>query len=456
MSRSCSFILAGLLCSGCSLFSVGSSAPADPDAGEASGAPPGEAVADQDNEAPPDFSTLSAAASHPALSRYVAYALWDLSYDREAMSPLLAIDLGGTAHDKVDPAAVYLYAAHRATVDGARLAEQCGAPRFADKLAAIEPFAEAGDLAEPSAELQGWTAAAENEAGSEGAIKGDLQTHSAVRCVGDVGEHLAGIYAAASKLEATAEDSNATHAVGKAVVAGWVKVLDVGQQIGSPWDITEQASRELLGLLAMVRSGKAPDKLPKLAVKPVHPALILYVEKAASELDAVQWAELVGVDLADTARGSNVAIHTYAADVALTNLLPELLEACGAGPEAEQARKSMPKIKKPADVDAVYAALDALEEDPRPEAKHCIGKAWRPVGETVGNLVEAGRYEKSGINQTLPYADKAFVEWHSMIKALRTDPTERFELTMSMLGDILKTMKKWKRRPAKDMQRYDD
>lgn len=456
MSRSCSILLAGLLCSGCSLFSFGANKPADPDPGEASGAPPGEAAAERESETPPDFSSSSANAAHPALSRFLAYALWDLSYDREVMSPLLAIDVGGTAHAEVDPAAVYLYAAHRATVDGARLAEQCGAPRFAERLAAIEPFAEAGDLAEPSAELAGWTAAAQNEAGSEGAIKGDLQTHSAVRCVGDVGEHLAGIYAAASKLAPATEDANASHAIGKAIVAGWVKVLDVGQQIGSPWDIIEQASLELLGLDAMVRSGKAPAKLPKLAVKPVHPALILYVEKAADYLDAVQWAELVGVDLADTARGSNVAIHTYASDVALRSLLPELLEACGAGPEAEQARKSMPKIKKPADVDAVYGALDALEKDPRPEAERCISKAWRPVGETVGNLVEAGRYEKSGINQTLPYADKAFAEWASMVKELRTDPTERFELTMSMLGDILETMKKWKRRPAKDMQRYDD
>ncbi|MEM6993702.1 MAG: hypothetical protein AAF721_24525 [Myxococcota bacterium] len=446
------------LSSGCALFSsLGAKEPAPAAPAASTSAAPGATTEDQ---APADtivdFSGLSEGAAHPALSRFVGTMLTRLDYDRELMSPLLAIHVGGTAASDVDPAVVYRHAAGRAVANGIRLAEECGAPRFAEQLTNLPTFAAAGDFETPAAEVSGWAAAGASEVEHESGEDAPLQTSTAKGCVREVGKALSVVFDAGAALPDGDGEPNAVHQTGRDIVRGWGEVIRVGQSIGSPYDVVGESAKELQALLAVVKTGKSP-KLAKVKAKPVHPAILLQVEHAQRDLDAAQWAELVGVDVSDTARGSNIDVLVYAADLAAGRFFAELLDACGSGNAAESVRgDKVPKIRKPADVDKVFGVVDALINDHKREDRLCVQKAWRPIGETLGELSEAASHKRADINQTLPYADRAFSEWHYIVEDLHTDKAERFELTMALLKDSVRAIKKMKRRPAKDMVRLED
>jgi hypothetical protein len=438
--------LLGLTPSACAaLFSTGSS-PSSSATAERGGAP-SAAPPRSDADPPIDYSGLSEAAAHPALANFLTSIHAALSVDREQVASLWAIDIGGTAKTSTDPIAIYLHGAHRSTVNAARLVEHCGAPRMAEHLREVAPFATPADAAKPAQVLGGWSEAGQSEIGDKPG--GELDTHQAKACISDVARLLGDTLDAATKL---ARDE--PHREGAKVVRGWAEVLTYGTTLGSPWPVPEQATRELAAFDHFVRTGTAKEPAA-VKVKPVHPALVLYLEKAGQRVTAPGRCELLGQDRSDTARGSNVQVWMYASSVAMRTYA-DLLESCKAPKAAEVARKLPKKLDKPEDVDRVFEALAPIFDDQESPERFCVDQASYALQETLGGTNEAARFKRSGINQTVPYAEGAFASFDTIVEQAESTPEGRDELARALLVDAIAQLRKLKRRPDKELRRYDD
>ena len=446
MNRRTIALTCALLCSACGLFtsSASSNTPASDDPASA---PPSDAKAEA-ADPPVDYSGLSDAAAHPALAHYLMSVHHELTVDREEVTTLWAVDIGHTAKTDTDPVAIYLYAAHRSLDNAARIVEHCGAPRMAAKLREVEPFGAPADAKTPASEVAGWGEAGQSEAESKPGR--ELDQHQAKGCVADVTTLLGPLLAAASEI--AADDP---HRAGTKVVQGWAQTTAYAQRLGSPWPPPEQATRELAAFDHFVRTGKRKE-LAAVKAKPVHPALILYMEAAARLASAPGRCELLAHDRSDTARGTNLQVLTYASNVVMRTF-PELLEACEAPNAAEAARKRLPKrLDRPEDVDRVFEALAPIADDQESPERFCVEKAALPLRETLGATNEALSYKKQGINQSVPYAENAFSQLGYVVEQAETTQQAREELATALLVDAIAQLRKWKRRPAKDLRRFDD
>jgi hypothetical protein len=435
--------LLGLVPSACALFSTGSSPSATAEPGGAPSAAPAKAEADP----PVDYSALSDAAAHPALASFLTDVHAALSTDREHVTSLWAVDIGGTAKASTDPIAIYLHGAHRSVENAARLVEHCGAARMAEHLREVAPFATPADAAKPAQVLAGWGEAGQSEIGDQPG--GQLDTHQAKACVADVAQLLGDTLDAAAKL-----DREGPHREGARVMRGWAHVLTYGTALGSPWPVPEQATRELAAFDHFVRTGKAKEPAA-VKVKPVHPALVLLVEKLGQHVTAPGRCELLGLDRSDTARGSNVQVWMYASSVAMRTYA-DLLESCKAPKAAEVARKLPKKLDKPEDVDRVFEMLAPVFDDQESPERFCVGKASYALQETLAGVNEAARFKRSGINQSVPYAEGAFASFDTIVEQAESTPEARDELARALLVDAIAQLRKLKRRPDKELRRYDD
>lgn len=441
-----------LLGSGCSLFSFGSASKASPEtpatAGADGGDDPTHAKKTGEDEEAIDFSGLTEGAAHPALARYKQSIDWAISAEREEIAPMWGIDIGKTAHTKTDPIAIYLYAAGRSVENGARLAEHCGAERLAEKLRAVEPFDSPQDAATTAASLPGWSEAGQSEA--EASPGHDLEDYRAKRCILTTMERVEKTLKAAAEL-----DPETPHHRGRAVVHAWAETLAVAKMEGSPWPVPEQVIAELAAFAHFVRNGSA-TKVKPVQVKPVHPGLVLYMEDVAGVVDAASHCELLGRDISDTARGSNTQSFVYASNVAVRTF-PDLLETCDAKDAAELARTRSPKALRRADeVDAVFDALAPIFDDDESPERFCVSKASYVLRETLSETNRAASYDRAGINQTLPYAQTAFARFPDLIEQAEDTPEGRHALAAALLDDTTAQLRKWKRRPTKDLRRYED
>ncbi|HWB76850.1 MAG TPA: hypothetical protein VG755_17910 [Nannocystaceae bacterium] len=436
-------MLLGLVPSACALFSTGSA----PNATAEPGGTPSSAPAKGDADPPIDYSVLSDAAAHPAVANFLTDTHAALSTDREHVTSLWAVDIGGTAKTSTDPIAIYLYGAHRSLDNAARLVEHCGAVRMAAQLREVAPFATPADAAKPAQVLAGWSAAGQSEIGDK--PSGQLDTYQAKACITDVAHMLGETLDAAAKLE-----REAPHREGAKVVRGWAHVLTYATALGSPWPVPEQATRELAAFDHFVRTGKAKEPAA-VKVKPVHPALVLLVEKLGQRVTAPGRCELLGLDRSDTARGSNIQVWLYASSVAMRTYA-DLLETCKAPKAAEVARKLPKKLDKPEDVDRVFEMLAPVFDDQESPERFCVGKASYVLQETLGGVNEAGRFKRSGINQSVPYAEGAFASFDTIVEQAESTPEGRDELARALLVDAIAQLHKLKRRPDKELHRYDD
>lgn len=438
-----------LLASGCSLFSVGgssASAAASPDAG-AGGEAPQEADAPEPEQVV-DFSGLSERAAHPALARYKRAIDRAISADREEIAPMWGIDIGRTARTKTDPVTIYLYAASRSLQNGARLAEYCGALRLAEKLRGVKPLASIEDAATLAASLSGWSHAGQSEA--EGAPGRDLEAYRAGQCVETTMERVQAAVTAAAELDPTTP-----HHRGGDVVHAWATTLAVAREQGSPWPVPEQATEELAAFTKLVRTGK-PVEVARVRVEPVHPAVVLLLENLGKTVDPVSDCELLGRDVSDTARGSNMQAFIFASNIAMRTF-PDLLETCDAKDAAQLARTRMPKaLKKPEDLDRVFDALAPIFDDDESPERFCVSKVSYVLRETLSETHRHASHAKSGINQSLPYAEIAFARFGDLVAQAETTPEGRHALAAALLDETIEQLSKWKRRPAKDLRRYDD
>ncbi len=435
--------LLGLAPSACALFSAGSS-PKPTEPGGAPSTGPAEPAA----EPPVDYSRLSDAAAHPALAGWLMSVHMALTVGREEVAMLWAVDIGHTAKTATDPLAIYLYGAHRSLDGAARLVEYCGAGRMAANLRGIETFATPADAAKPTGVLNGWREAGQSEIGSRPG--GELSQYQTKGCISDVAALVGETLTAASELE-----SDAPHRAGAKVVRGWARVLAYGQTLGSPWPVPEQAARELAAFDHFVRTGK-PKAIAAVKRKPVHPALVFYLESVSKHVTAPGQCELLGHDRSDTARGSNVQVFLYAANVAMRTF-PDLLESCKAPKAAELARRArQTKLARPEDVDRVFEALDPLFVDNKSPERFCVQKAAFPLGEAFGATNEAARFARTGINQSVPNAEGALSPLAHIVEQAEQTPEGRDELARALLVDALAQLRRWKRRGDQELRRFDD
>lgn len=415
---------------GCGQFRIGNSGtePVRSTPAYASSGPSGTApeAAPSDVPAVTPVETLPPDAAHPVIARFLA---------RTGEVP--GHGFGGTSRTRASALDVQAFATHRAIADIApAYLRSRHLPSAAAALGRVRPIRDAASFAEARARLDEIRAAAHEEVAglreySDRANAGGAWelTHEVLKSMlDDLGRR-------AGAPDAPLADD---------VLDGWARILDECNDD----DVPGLVEKNVVHLAVLLRTGRAPAANQRVAVKHVHPGLATYVRLLGRDLTTAEMAQVLSIDLGDTLRGRNTDVMLFAADRAVRDLAPRILESCGATAEAADLR-STPPIRTEAQLDAAlerYADMTHWERNLETRHRLCIEAGSAAL---VDDAHAAFQAERGDYNSHPYYARNALASWRQALTSLREFGMPReatLELAMTLLRDAHAALKRMPRR----------
>ena len=192
------------------------------------------------------------------------------------------------------------------------------------------------------------------------------------------------------------------------MLAPWV---EIGKGEVNP----QTVERDLPLYVTLLKTGVAPKRTAKTTTanaKWIHPS-IRYFFRGIASWPIADASQLLGIDATDTWRGTNTAVNMLAADLALRDLAPRILESCGDKVDAAKLRTTKP-VKDEATLDVPIFMLADLDDVK-------FGCAKGVANLDTSAVSDAFRWEKSKINDHPYYARTAINEWPNEVRGMVPD-----------------------------------
>jgi hypothetical protein len=212
-------------------------------------------------------------------------------------------------------------------------------------------------------------------------------------------------------------------------LASWAAILE-----GANDDTAiEMIQRDLPLYVTLLKTGTAPKRTTKTAPRYLHPAIRYYLRGVAG-YGIEMAAPVLGMDVTDTLRGKNVDVHLVAADVALRELAPLVLESCNDKTDAAKLR-TLPKIKDEATLQADTDAFGNMQGYSGSPNYGCLEMALNATTST-SEAIKAFEFQKKKINDHPYYARSAITGWVQAFSWLRGHGTSDDAVRGMMMKDL--------------------
>ena len=379
--------LAALSTSACTIKAIGGFYDKTPESSSKGGSAENDAKGGGPKDEDPNKVTtgLPATAAHPSIAWFV-----------ERADDVPDVALGATAQTTVDAAKAGGFVAEIAIGNiAASVLKSRHLPKTAAVLAGVQPIVDTKSLAAAKALVATARKTGEQEITTLDEWKSDAQKYS--EWTFEPLEKMLG------ELENAITTKKAP--IRDRMLAPWV---EIGKGDGN----AETVTGDLPLYVTLLKTGTAPKRTTKTTTsnaKWIHPS-IRYFFRAIASWPIEDASQILGIDATDTWRGKNTEVAALAADFALRDLAPRILESCGDTIDAAKLRTTKP-VKDVATLD-VPTMLRADIDD----VKFACATGVASLATSAAR--DAFRWEKQQINEHPYYARTAINEWPIEVRGM--------------------------------------